>query len=178
VGSNPARPGPVSSPSESREFRREDLEPLAAQAGLTAASSYRGTRALAIIDGGDGAMGARLVAALRDAFPGAALWPLGLNEVAHTAMLASLGQAEPEVPDDAFDRVAGILAPSDVFIPGALDGQVTADLVEALARTNARIMLLPPRDERLRWVAAPKWPVERWVENAVVEAGNVLNADE
>ena len=39
------------------------------------------------------------------------------------------------MPDDVFDRVLGILAPSDVFIPGALEGQVTPELVDALART-------------------------------------------
>ncbi len=161
--------------AESREYRREDLAPLAAQAGLDVVAGGA-TPALVILDGADGALGAQLTAALRSAFPTAALWPVGLNEVAHMAMLGALGQEPPVLPDDAFDRAAGILAPSDVLIPGALDGQVTAELVEALARTTARIMLLPPHDARLRWVAAPNWPVERWVENAVIEAGNVLGA--
>jgi hypothetical protein len=94
-------------------------------------------------------------------------------------MLAALAAKEDLViPEDAFEQVAGILAPSDVLIAGGLDGQVTAELTGALARSNARIILLPPRDARLRWVAAPKWPFERWVENAVIEAANVLGVEE
>jgi hypothetical protein len=168
---------PPASGAESREYRREDLEPLAAQAGLSA--TYRPSRTLAVVDGGDGALGARLLAALRAAFPDTVLWPLGLNEVAHRAMLVALGEEEPPVvPEGAFEQVAAVIAPSDVLIPGALDGQVTAEFVDALARTSARIVLLPPRDARLRWVAAPKWPLERWVENAVIEAGNLLDTEQ
>lgn len=175
VATRPLEPGTM---SESREYRREDLEPLAAQAGLSAAGAYNPPHALAVIDGGDGSVGAQLVAALRVAFPRAVLWPVGLNEVAHRAMLGALGEEEPPaVPEGAFGQVAAILAPSDVLVPGALEGQVSAELVDALSRTPARIMLLPPRDERLRWVAAPKWPLERWVENAVIEAGNALGEE-
>jgi hypothetical protein len=163
--------------AESREYRREDLQPLAAQAGLGAA--YRPSRALAVVDGADGTVGARLLASLRSAYPDVVLWPLGLNEVAHRAMLGGLGEEEPPVvPEGVFEQVAAILAPSDALIPGALDGQVTAELIDVLARTNARIILLPPRDARLRWVASPKWPLERWVENAVIEAGNALDAEQ
>ncbi|MGE5602892.1 MAG: DUF5671 domain-containing protein [Nitrososphaerales archaeon] len=173
-GETNAAPPPLA--VERREYRREDLEPLAVEAGLSAA--YRPAHAFAVVDGADGAMGARLLAGLRSAFPDVVLWPLGLNEVAQAAMIAALDEEEPPVvPEGAFGQVAAILAPSDVLIPGALDGQVPAELVDTLARTNARIILLPPRDARLRWVAAPKWPLERWVENAVTEAGNALSQE-
>jgi hypothetical protein len=173
--------GEVSGPSasESREYRREDLQPLVLAAGLAAGSGGRPSYALAVIDGADGALGAHLLVALQAAFPDAVLWPVGLNEAAHRTMLAALAAKEDLViPEDAFEQVAGILAPSDVLIAGGLDGQVTAELTGALARSNARIILLPPRDARLRWVAAPKWPFERWVENAVIEAANVLGVEE
>ncbi len=160
---------------QSREYRREELAPLAVEAGLATKAGYRPPHALLVIDGADGGLGARLLAALRTAFPDATLWPLGLNEVAQKAMVGALGQEEPPiVPEGAAEQVAAILAPSDIMIPGSMDGQVTLELAQLLADTPARIILLPPRDGRVSWVAAPKWPVERWVENAVIEAGNVL----
>ena len=165
--------------SETREYRREDLQPLAVEAGLAAASGFRPPYALAVIDGSDGSLGAQLLVALAAAFPKAVLWPVGLNEAAHQAMLNALRADESLViPENAFEQVSAILAPSDVLVAGGLGGRMAAELADALARTPARIILLPPRDERLRWVAAPKWPVERWVENAVIEVGNVLGADE
>ncbi len=39
-----------------------------------------------------------------------------------------------------------------------------------MAVSPARVLLLPPRDARLRWVAAPDWPVEHWIGYAVEEA--------
>lgn len=163
---------------ESREYRREDLAPVAAQVGLRAREDFRPPYALAVIDGGDGVIGARLLAALEAAYPGVVLWPFGLNEAAHQAMRAALmGEEAPAAPEGALDQVAAVLAPSDVLIPGGLGGQVTPELAHALASSSARIILLPPRDVRLKWVAAPNWPLERWVENAVVEAGNALEAE-
>ncbi len=161
--------------TEIRQYRREELAPMAAEAGLSIESEWRPTNALAVIDGVDGALGAALLAALRAAFPDVVLWPVGLNAAAQVAMLDSLGDEPPAVPGDALARAAGILAPSDVMLPGALEGEVTLELIEALSASSARIVLLPPRDERLRWVAAPSWPFEKWVENAVIEAGNILN---
>lgn len=150
---------------------------MAAEAGLVVESEERPAHPLAVIDGGDGAVGAALIAALRAAFPDAVLWPMGLNAAAQVAMLEGLGDEPPAMPGDALSRAAGILAPSDVMLPGALEGEVTLELIEALAASPARIVLLPPRNDRLRWVAAPTWPFEKWVENAVVEAGNILNAE-
>jgi hypothetical protein len=162
--------------TEGRQYRREDHSPMPAGSSLALETKLRPAYALAVIDGGDGRVGAALVAALRAAFPGAMLWPMGLNAAAQVAMLEGLMDEPPAVPGDALSLVAGILAPSDVMIPGALDGEVTMRLVEALSTSPAKIVLLPPRDQRLRWVAAPIWPMERWVENAVIEAGNILDA--
>ena len=36
------------------------------------------------------------------------------------------------------------------------------------------LLLLPPRDSRLRWVAAPDWPLEQWIENAVIEIADAV----
>jgi hypothetical protein len=41
-----------------------------------------------------------------------------------------------------------------------------------VAAGPGRKLLLPPRELSLRWVAAPDWSEERWIENAVIEAVN------
>ena len=121
-------------------------------------------------------MGAALVAALHQARPNLQLWPIGLNAAAQVAMLNALGEGAatmpmaPAVPADALSRVAAVLGPADILTPGGLDGEVTAELVAAVAGSPGRVLLLPSRDPHLRWVAAPEWPLARWVENAVIEA--------
>jgi hypothetical protein len=127
-----------------------------------------------VVDGRDGALGAKLISALAAGLPHAILWPLGLNAAAHVALLNVLGGGPPAVPADAPARAALIVGPSDMLIPGGLAGEVTADVAAAIAASPATRLLLPPRDPGLRWVAAPAWPMERWVENAVIEAANAL----
>ena len=160
-----------------RQYRRDELSTVAVESGPAIECESHPARALVVIDGGDGMVGAALLAALRAAFPDAVLWPMGLNAAAQVAMLEGLGDEPPAIPGDALARAAGIIAPSDVMLPGALEGEVTLEVIEALSTSSARIVLLPPRSERLRWVAAPSWPFEKWVENGVVEAGNILAAE-
>jgi hypothetical protein len=163
--------------AETRQYSREELRPFAAEAGIAIAPDYRPAYALVVIDGGDGAVGATLLRALKTAYPDVALLPVGLGAPAQAAMKAALGdEAPPLTVADALAQAAGVFAPTDVMLPGAFDGDVTEDLVEALAHSPAKIRLLPPRSARLGWVAAPQWPLARWVENAVIEAGNLLDA--
>ena len=139
---------------------------MAAGAGIAVLSA----RPVAVIDGADGSVGAAALVALRRALPDAILWPIGLNANAQVAMLNALGGAmPPAVPGNALALAAAILGPSDILLAGSLDGDVTDDLVSALARSPARLLLLPPWDSRLRWIAAPDWPLERWIDNAVIE---------
>jgi hypothetical protein len=167
-------PRPVGGP---RRYRREDLAPLAAEVGMPILPEPAERLPLAVIDGGDGALGAALLAALRRALPDVSLWPIGLNAAAQIAMLEALGGGmPPAVPPDALARVAAVLGPADILVPGGLEGEVSAELAAALGGSAARVLLLPPRDPRLRWVAAPDWPLARWVENAVIEAVNVTYA--
>ena len=156
-----------------RSFRREDLAVLAASAAFSASGNT--PRAVIVMDGGNGSLGAALLAALHDALPGVPLWPVGLNPNAQATMLAALGDAAPSaVPPDALARAVAIVGPSDMLLTGGFWGEVSAQLRADLAASPARLILLPPRDPRLRWVAAPDWPDERWIENAVIEVGNVV----
>ncbi len=164
-------PTKVAAAAAPRSYRREDLAAVAAGAG----SAVLSARPLAVIDGADGSVGAAALVALRRALPDAILWPIGLNANAQVAMLNALGSAmPPAVPGNALAQAAAILGPSDILLAGSLDGDVTNELVAALAGSPTRLLLLPPRDSRLRWVAAPDWPLERWIENAVIEIADAV----
>lgn len=168
----PSAPRQAGCPSPGpRQFDRASLPALAEVTRVQRAP------ALVVIDGADGAIGAALLTALRGALPGAQLWPIGLNAAAQVAMLDALGGGTPPaVPADAVRSAAAVLGPSDILAPGGISGEVNAELAGLLAETPARLLLLPPRDPRLRWIAAPDWPLAQWVENAVIEAVNVARA--
>lgn len=164
----PQTAAPLAGP---RQFDRATLPSLAETLQARPAPAF------VVIDGADGAVGAGLLAALRSARPDGVLWPIGLNAAAHVAMLDALGGGTPPaVPADAITRAVAVLGPSDMLASGGMGGEVTAELAGLLAETPARLLLLPPRDPRLRWVAAPDWPLARWVENAVIEAANAVDA--
>jgi hypothetical protein len=160
-----------------RRFQRDTLPSPEDALRAREAAERRARAALAVIDGADGIMGAALLMALRKALPDAVLWPVGLNAAAQVAMLNALDdRTPPAVPGDALSQATAILGPSDILLAGGLSDEVTPDLIAALTASPARLLLLPPRDPRLRWVAAPDWPLERWVENAVIEATNAIQA--
>ncbi len=179
----PSRDGAAQPPTAEvagpKRFLREEL-PSASQAlqavqspqpGPAAPAPVRPVPIFAVVDGGDGKVGAAVVAALRQAASAAVVWPVGLNAAAQVVMLEALGGGTPPaVPADALARVTAIIAASDVLAAGGLDGEVSAELAAAVAASPAVKLLLPPRSTRLRWVAAPDWPVEQWVEYAVSEA--------
>ncbi len=144
------------------------------RAALPASPMMARAPIILVIDGGDGELGARLIAALAGRLPDVVLWPLGLNAAAQVALLNALGGAVPAVPADAPARATLIVGPTEILIADGLDGEVSAELAAAVMRSPARKLLLPPRQTGLRWVAAPTWPLERWAENAAVEAANAL----
>jgi hypothetical protein len=85
-------------------------------------------------------------------------------------MAAALPERRPaSLPADALARVSIIVGPSDIVSPGGLNGEVPPELAAAMAGSPARKVLLPPRNRQLRWVAAPDWPLERWIDYAVAE---------
>jgi hypothetical protein len=150
-------------------------EPLPPLAPADAVPTPRPSPVVAVVDGADGGLGAALISALRAALPEATLWPIGLNAQAYGVMSAALdGHAPPRLPADAMARVAVIVGPSDIVSPGGLNGEVPAELAAAMSSSPARKVLLPPRNPSLRWVAAPEWPQERWIEYAVNEIIGIL----
>jgi hypothetical protein len=114
-----------------RQFSRQELAPLAADAGVPmeveqdayAELPLRPPYALAVMDSDDGALGAALASALRAAYPDAVIWPVGLTSEAEGAMLNALGESAEPAPPDALDQVAAVLAPSDLLFSAAFTGE-------------------------------------------------------
>ncbi len=166
-------------------YRREDLPALLpAAASLTvegegvaqpaaapmSAATGEPQHAVAVVDGANGVAGAALVAGLRRALPDLVIWPVGLNAAAQVEMLAALGDGTPPaVPATALASVSLILGPADIVTPGGMDGEVTDEIFAAISASPATVFLLPPRDARLQWIAAPEWSLAQWVDHAVVE---------
>jgi hypothetical protein len=119
-----------------RSFRREDLAALATSAAFGASTNTPG--AVIVIDGGNGSLGAGLLAALHEALPGVVLWPIGLNPNAQATMLDALGDAAPPIiPPDALARSAVIIGSGDLLLLGGLEGEVNAELLADLAASPA-----------------------------------------
>jgi hypothetical protein len=177
-----------------RSYNRSELPDPSRQ--VAGAPANQAPFQVAVVDGGSGVIGAMLLNALREALPQAILWPIALNETAQTAMTRALDDAEAdalsrnaaptggaapagadaepiqersEIPPDALERAAAILGPSDILLPGGLAGEVPPELAAAVMESPARKILLPSADPRLRWVAAPTWSIEQWVQQAVTE---------
>jgi hypothetical protein len=163
-------------------YRREDLpsllEPpinLPAAVGPVAADSAAAAtgepaQAVAVVDGKNGVAGAALVAGLRRALPDLVIWPVGLNAAAQVEMLAALGDGTPPaLSATALDSVSLILGPADIMTPGGMDGEVSDEVFSAISASPATVLLLPPRDARLQWIAAPEWSLAQWVDHAVFE---------
>jgi hypothetical protein len=183
VGHFSALRGDERAQAEAAQQAREDRYPVQrsgsqhAAGEASAAETAASLPSILVIDGGDGALGVRLLIALAEALPRVALWPMGLTPVARAAMSRATSPAVPDggitaTPPDALARATLIIGPSDMIMPGGLDGAVSVGLATAVAASPARKLLLPPRHSALRWIAAPEWPVERWIENAVIEAAN------
>ncbi len=97
-----------------------------------------------MVDGGDGALGASLLSALRQALPGTALWPIGLNPGAQEAMEQALGfRPAGAVPPDALARATAIVGPGEIVVPGGLGGEMPPELAAAVAASPAHKVLLP-----------------------------------
>jgi hypothetical protein len=161
-------------PGGRRRYSREELAGMAIAAAPIEAP--HGGPGIVILDGEDGGMGVALINGLRRALPGIRVWPIGLNPSAEAAMVAALGDDAPaDLPPDVFATATAILLPSDALAGGELNPEEASELSSAITGSSASVLLLPPHSGRFHWVAAPDWSRERWVENAVVEVGNLLD---
>ncbi len=169
-------PGPVEFviPADgSRSFAREELTPLApASPEMDATAAVPAAPVIVVVDGADGALGVSIMEALRAALPGVIVAPHGLTVPARQAMQDDAANASA-LPD-ALKWAAVIIMASD-DLPARGEG-VSPDyeLQSALESGRAQVLLLPPRRAHYRWVGAPDWPMERWIQYVVSEAARAL----
>lgn len=153
-----------------RNFSREELAPVAAKVQEPLPIMPAGP-IIVVVDGGDGAIGAGVIEALRAALPDIVISPYGLTEAARVAMA---GEVAGAVFPGALAHAAVIIAPSDDLVAPAAGVSQDHELQTAVAAGHARVLLLPPRQPQYRWVGAPDWPPERWIQYVVGEAARAL----
>lgn len=149
--------------------------PLASHVTTALSATDERARAVAVVDGVDGAAGAALIAVLRRALPDLLIWPVGLNAAAQIAMVNALGDGmPPAVPAAALELATLILGPADIVMPGGMEGEVTDEVLAAVGRSQAAVLLLPPRDVRVHWVGEPEQSLTEWAEQAAREVEQAL----
>ena len=102
---------------------------------------------ICIVDGRGGGIGSRIVEGLRGlAVDGHAVVGLGLNVVSAQAM-ARAGATQIETRQPEITQQLGsadmIIGPLSLLMPGAMLGEVTPLVVQAVLDSNARKFLLP-----------------------------------
>ena len=102
---------------------------------------------ICIVDGRGGGIGSRIVEGLRNlAIEGHAVVGLGLNVVSAAAM-ARAGATQIETREQAITQQLGsadmIIGPLSLLMPGAMLGEVTPLVVQAVLDSHARKFLLP-----------------------------------
>lgn len=102
---------------------------------------------ICIVDGRGGGIGSRIVEGLRNlAVEGHAVVGLGLNVVSAAAM-ARAGATQIETREQAITQQLGsadmIIGPLSLLMPGAMLGEVTPLVVQAVLDSHARKFLLP-----------------------------------
>ena len=102
---------------------------------------------ICIVDGRGGGIGSRIVEGLQNlAIEGHAVVGLGLNVVSAAAM-ARAGATQIETREQAITQQLGsadmIIGPLSLLMPGAMLGEVTQLVVQAVLDSHARKFLLP-----------------------------------
>ncbi len=101
---------------------------------------------IVVIDGQGGGIGRQLVARLRERLPAAEIFAVGANSVATSAMLkagASSGATGENAVIVACRRASVIVGPVGIVIADALGGEITPAMAAAVARSDAKRVLIP-----------------------------------
>ena len=99
-----------------------------------------------VIDAQGGGVGRQLVLKIREKLPDAVIMAVGTNTVASSAMLkagadsAATGENAVVVGCRKADVIVG---PVGIAITDAMDGEITSVMAEAVARSDARRILIP-----------------------------------
>jgi hypothetical protein len=133
-----------------------------------------------VIDGRGGGLGSRLVAGLHSELgPAHHIVALGTNKVAAAAMKQA-GAVQVGVGSRA---IAGTLPSVDVIVaslnlvlPGAMPGEVTPEIVQAILGARATKVLLPLNRVRLEIVGAGTCTLETLITESLSRVRSLVNS--
>ena len=99
-----------------------------------------------IIDAQGGGIGKQLVTAVRENMPDAVITAVGTNAAATSAMLKA-GAARAATGENAVivnsAKADVIIGPIGIVIADSMLGEITSDMANAVARSNAKRILIP-----------------------------------
>lgn len=133
---------------------------------------------ICVVDGRGGGLGSRMVAGLRGfAADGHAIVGLGLNRVSAEAMRragATSVETTPQMIHRRLDGADMIVGSLSLLMPGAMLGEVTPVLVQALLESHAKKVLLPVNKQKVEVVGAEGRTLEALIDHAVRRIASLL----
>ncbi len=126
---------------------------------------------IAVIDGMGGGIGAQIVSSLRDELPTYIdIYALGTNSIATSAMMkahANKGATGENAVVVSSKKANIIVAPISVIIPNSMMGEVTCNISEAVANSEALKILLPIMPDNIELVGLENKPLALLVKDAI-----------
>jgi hypothetical protein len=124
-----------------------------------------------VMDGQGGGMGAAIIKGLRTAISQEMeIWALGTNSIATSRMMkagANRGATGENAIVHTSPRVDVISGPLAILMPNAMMGEVTPAMARAVSSSEARKILIPLTQERVRLVGTTGEPLPHLVDQVV-----------
>ncbi|MGD8984448.1 MAG: DUF3842 family protein [Desulfobacteraceae bacterium] len=124
-----------------------------------------------VMDGQGGGMGGAIIKGLRTAISQQMeIWALGTNSIATSRMMkagANRGATGENAIVHTSPRVDVIIGPLAILMPNAMMGEVTPKMARAVSSSEARKILIPLTQERVRLVGTTGEPLPHLVDQVV-----------
>ena len=124
-----------------------------------------------VMDGQGGGMGAAIIKGLRTAISQEMeIWALGTNSIATSRMMkagANRGATGENAIVHTSPKVDVISGPLAILMPNAMMGEVTPAMARAVSSSEARKILIPLTQERVRLVGTTGEPLPHLVDQVV-----------
>jgi hypothetical protein len=124
-----------------------------------------------VMDGQGGGMGAAIIKGLRTAIsPQLEILALGTNSIATSRMMkagANRGATGENAIVHTSPRVDVIIGPLAILMPNAMMGEVTPKMARAVSSSEARKILIPLTQERVKLVGTTGEPLPHLVDQVV-----------
>ncbi len=135
---------------------------------------------ICVVDGRGGGLGSRMVQGLRAlADDGHAIIGLGLNPVSAEAMAragATSTETTPQVIHRRLHAADMIVGSMSLLMPGAMLGEVTSPLVQAVLASPAKKLLLPVNKRHVEVVGAEGRTLDALIDHALQRIAFLLRS--